>query len=57
MMREPVVCDDGFSYERSAIEQWLLNNDTSVVTGETLPSKFLVPNRALQNRLHEIRQQ
>lgn len=54
VMREPVVCDDGFSYERSAIGQWLQNNDTSFVTGEILPSKFLVPNKALNSRVQEI---
>lgn len=54
VIREAVVCDDGVSYERSAIEQWLQNNNTSFVTGEPLPSKYLVPNKALNSRVQEI---
>lgn len=54
MLIDPVVCTDGFSYERAAIDSWLEIHDTSFVTGETLSSKFLVPNRALKNRLQEL---
>ena len=34
-MIDPVMCADGFSYERLTIENWFsLGNDTSPVTGE-----------------------
>lgn len=54
VVRDPVVCDDGFSYERTAVEEWLLNHSTSFVTGEKLATKSLVPNRALRVRLCEL---
>ncbi len=33
MMQEPVVASDGHTYERTAIELWLKNNNTSPMTG------------------------
>lgn len=53
-MKDPAVCDDGFSYERTAVQEWLLTHDTSFVTGEQLASKSLVPNRALKLRLRDL---
>lgn len=50
VLRDPVVCDDGFSYERTAVVQWLTNHQTSFVTGELLATKGLVPYRALKSR-------
>merc|ERR1712187_786193 len=41
LMVDPVMLDDGHSYERTAIEEWLKDNDTSPNTGERLPSKKL----------------
>ena len=35
---------DGFTYERSAITQWLERKMTSPVTGQPLESKALIPN-------------
>lgn len=32
LMRDPVVCADGHSYERSVIEAWLQKHDTSPLT-------------------------
>lgn len=54
VVRDPVVCDDGFSYERTAVQEWLLTHDTSFVTGEPLASQTLVPNRALKIRLRDL---
>lgn len=36
LFREPVVAWDGHTYEKSAIEKWLLNRDTSPRTGEKM---------------------
>ena len=44
LMTDPVFTMDGHTYERSAIEAWLKNNDTSPATGKRLPSKMLVDN-------------
>ena len=49
-MSDPVVCVDGHSYERSAIERWLRRKGgpTSPCTGLALPSSIVVPNHALR---------
>jgi len=48
-MSDPVVCADGHTYQRGHIEEWLLRNNTSPVTGKPLLHMFLVPNHALIN--------
>jgi hypothetical protein len=44
LMEDPVVTVDGFSYERRAIEQWLLSSDVSPLTGYKLVSTVVIPN-------------
>ncbi len=53
-MQDPVVCSDGHSYERSAIEAWLKDHDTSYVTGDLLASTLVVPNRVLRHTLESL---
>lgn len=48
IINDPVVCQDGYSYERDAIVDWLQTNDTSPVTRETVAHKQLYPNNALK---------
>ena len=39
LMRDPVVTDDGHTYERGNIQQWFdMGNRTSPITGATLES-------------------
>ena len=45
---------DGFTYERSAIEQWLENHNTSPKTGVELESKQLVPNYSLRSLIQDF---
>lgn len=40
-MLDPVVTDDGQTYDRANIERWLEQHDTSPATGRTLTSKRL----------------
>jgi hypothetical protein len=54
-MRDPYTTEDGHSYEREAIEQWLLNNDTSPMTGAKLSRKDLIPAINLRNSIEEWR--
>ena len=50
VMGDPVVAADGFTYERSAIEHWLQNNDrSSPMTNAPLQHRRLVPNQVLKN--------
>merc|ERR1712062_712635 len=54
IMKDPVICADGYSYERTAIEQWLKCNDKSPVTEETLSTKQVFPNQNLKQMIQEI---
>eukprot|EP01103_Thecamoeba_quadrilineata_P011285 TRINITY_DN2661_c0_g2_i1.p1 TRINITY_DN2661_c0_g2~~TRINITY_DN2661_c0_g2_i1.p1 ORF type:complete len:1075 (+),score=177.70 TRINITY_DN2661_c0_g2_i1:81-3305(+) len=45
---DPVITCDGYTYERSAIEKWLLTSDVSPLTGLKLQSKILIPNIAIR---------
>merc|ERR1712129_286329 len=54
VMRDPVICADGVSYEREAIEEWLRENDTSPVGHEKLPTKQLFPNQNLKAMIQEL---
>ena len=48
-MTDPVSTMDGFTYERTAITEWLRTKDTSPLTGAALESKTLVPNLSLRS--------
>jgi len=54
VMVDPVVCDDGHTYERSAIALWLANHDTSPITGLLLETKILRPNYSLKAFILEL---
>ncbi len=43
-MVDPVIAADGHTYERSAVEQHLMNYTVSPVTGVPLTHTRLVPN-------------
>jgi len=53
--QDPVFIDDGYTYERSAIELWLQTHNTSPMTNETVESKKVRPNIVLRNSLAEYR--
>ena len=56
IMEDPVVCADGHTYERSEIEGWLANHNTSPKTNEVLESTALVPNHNIRAAIGEWRQ-
>ena len=47
-MLDPVVAEDGITYERMAIEQWLQRSQTSPLTNNPLSSRQLHPNNSLR---------
>lgn len=49
IFKDPVICADGFTYERTAIVDWFQRSGNSPMTNEPLEHKGLVPNRALKN--------
>jgi hypothetical protein len=52
LMMDPVIAQDGFTYERKAIEMWFRNgNDSSPMTNEPLPSLLLIPNNNLKSQV------
>jgi ankyrin repeat protein len=55
LMADPVITEDGFTYERSAIEHWLKDHDTSPKTGKKLKNKTLIPNHILRGQLQDYR--
>jgi len=50
---EPVVAEDGHTYERDAIKKWLDNHNTSPLTNKMLYSKRLIPNHNLHAQMIE----
>jgi len=50
-MLDPVVASDGESYERTAIERWLKDKDTSPAHGSPLDNKNLTPNHRLKSAI------
>merc|ERR1711939_680793 len=56
IMIDPVMAMDGFTYERSEIEDWFKNgNNTSPKTNETLHCDMLIPNKNLKILIEEYK--
>jgi len=53
IMEDPVILSDGFTYERTAIEDWLKKNNTSPMTNLPLDNLNLIPNIALRKLIQE----
>jgi U-box domain len=48
IMKDPVIASDGYSYERTAIVQWLRMNPLSPLTRQPMDINFLQRNYALR---------
>jgi flagellar biosynthesis GTPase FlhF len=48
LMIDPVSAADGHTYERGAIEEWLVGHSTSPMTGAELEVKMLFPNHIMR---------
>jgi len=55
VMKDPVVAQDGFSYERTAIIEWLKKSNTSPLSRIALNIENLIPNRSLKTLIEEWR--
>lgn len=51
LMTDPVICSDGHTYERQAIEEWLKASSRSPKTNQRLLSRDLIPNHALRSTI------
>lgn len=49
VFKDPVILEDGFSYEREKICEWLTKNRTSPTTNRKLYNKRVIPNQILKN--------
>lgn len=55
IMREPVTCSDGFTYERSAIMEWFMSGKfTSPMTNDVLTSTDYTYNIELRNAIQSF---
>lgn len=55
-MVDPVICADGITYERAAIEAWFAKgHTTSPMTRQSLAHMTLIPNLALRNTIEAMR--
>ncbi|KAJ0464201.1 putative U box domain, Zinc finger, RING/FYVE/PHD-type [Helianthus annuus] len=54
VMKDPHIASDGFSYELSAIKQWLdMGNNTSPMTNLELEHQWLTPNHTLRSLIQD----
>ena len=56
-MLDPVVIEDGMTYERAALEIWLGTHHSSPMTGERLTTKLMFPNSVLRSEIVEAREE
>lgn len=52
-LSDPVITNEGHSYERWAIEKWLVRQDTSPITGLKLTDYNVLPNYALKSAVDD----
>eukprot|EP01065_Artemidia_motanka_P017560 TRINITY_DN2100_c0_g1_i1.p1 TRINITY_DN2100_c0_g1~~TRINITY_DN2100_c0_g1_i1.p1 ORF type:complete len:391 (+),score=112.68 TRINITY_DN2100_c0_g1_i1:112-1173(+) len=54
VMTDPVVAQDGHTYERSALQRWFaLRGPRSPVTGQVMAGTGLVPNHSIRSQIME----
>jgi hypothetical protein len=56
LMDDPVICVDGNTYDRPAIQKWFKEKNTSPLTGASLSSKNLTPNISLRQMISEYKE-
>ena len=56
LFKDPVVCQDGVTYERQYIDQWLQNSKTSPITREEISDTTQYRNIALKSAMDEFKE-
>ncbi len=54
IMRNPVICADGHSYEKRAIQEWFRKSNKSPQTNLVLEHQILIPNHTLRKSIEEF---
>jgi hypothetical protein len=57
LMIDPVLCEDGHTYERKNIEEWLRRNPTSPLTRQSVNPSSLRQNYALKTSIERWKKQ
>ncbi|GAF82362.1 unnamed protein product, partial [marine sediment metagenome] len=52
VMGNPVIAEDGFTYDRTSITTWFAKHDTSPKTNEVI-GKLLIPNKDLKSEINQ----
>jgi len=55
IMVEPVLAEDGHTYEKKSIQEWLDKHGTSPITRDKISNKILIINRNLKNQIDQYR--
>lgn len=55
LMNDPVICTDGYSYERKTIMQYLEKNSISPMTKQPIDKKNIFPNRTLKDAIENYK--
>lgn len=55
VMKDPVVAEDGHTYERNNITAWFHNHNTSPMTNEVI-GKLLIPNHGVKSEIEQWQQ-
>jgi hypothetical protein len=54
LMKDPCIGPDGYTYERTAIEQWLAHNTISPMTRQVMSNNNIIPNIALRHTIEDF---
>ena len=57
ILTRPATCSDGSTYEYESLKDWLEVFDVSPTTGQLLPTKEIVENLVLKQKIEEWREQ
>ncbi|ELR18937.1 Ubox domain containing protein [Acanthamoeba castellanii str. Neff] len=53
-MRDPCIAEDGHTYERAAIEEWLGRHGTSPITRDYISAERLMPDATLRKMIDDF---
>jgi U-box domain len=54
---DPVTVEDGNTYERDAISQWIHQHGTSPITKKPMKIDRLIPNHSIKDSVANLKQQ
>jgi len=54
LMGDPVIAEDGHTYERKNITEWLAKNGTSPITRQQMSTHIIIPNRNLKSQIDQF---